>query len=254
METRPGDTPYNGIDQANNGLPIAPRADNRQESNFRRIDRRIDRLARGSSPPARSETDRQEMPNYTPARRHSGPGDVEPTYEQRPQHGSGQSETPPAAPRSWWQSEALTVADVMTTRPRTVRPDASIREIAELMMEEDVGVVPVVEADGRLWGIVTDRDIVVRGLVKGRSVETCTASDVATTNLEVASMHDSLSEVIELMGRERIRRVPVLDDDDKLVGILALADIASRADYREDLQQAFQKISGRRSFWSRIWR
>jgi CBS domain-containing protein len=122
------------------------------------------------------------------------------------------------------------------------------------MLEEDVGVVPVVEADGRLWGIVTDRDIIVRGLVKGRSIETCTAADVATTNIEVASTHDSLSEVIELMGRERIRRVPVLDDDDKLVGILALADIASRADYREDLQQAFQKISGRRSFWSRIWR
>jgi CBS domain-containing protein len=142
----------------------------------------------------------------------------------------------------------------MTTRPRTVRPDASIREIAELMLEEDVGVVPVVEADGRLSGIVTDRDIVIRGLVKGRSVEACTARDVATTNLEVASTHDSLSEVIELMGRERVRRVPVLDDDDKLVGILAMADIASRADYSEDLQHALQKISGRRSFWSRIWR
>lgn len=251
MDNTPDQTPYTGIDQASNGLPILPRADNRQESNFRRIDR----SGRGApSTTSRVEAERAEAPGYAPARRHSGPGDDQPAGVGRSQRAPDQSETPPATAKPWWQAEALTVADVMTTRPRTVGPDASLREIAELMLEEDVGVVPVVETDGRLWGIVTDRDIVIRGLVKGRSVDTCTASEVATTNLEVASTHDSLSEVIELMGRERIRRVPVLDDDDKLVGILAMADIASRADYREDLQQAFQKISGRRSFWSRIWR
>jgi len=251
MDSTQDKTPFTGIDQANNGLPILPHADNRQESNFRRIDR----SAQGPAPtPSRAEAERAEIPGYAPARRHSGPGDDQPRGAGRSQSPPDQSEIPPAMAKPWWQAEALTVADVMTTRPRTVGPDAGLREIAELMREEDVGVVPVVETDGRLWGIVTDRDIVVRGLVNGRAVDTCTASDVATTNLAVASTDDSLSEVIELMGRERIRRVPVLDDHDKLVGIVALADIASRADYREDLQQALQKISGRRSFWSRIWR
>lgn len=248
METSPDNTPYSGVDQANNGLPLTPGAEQRQESNFRRIDR----SARAT--PSRVDVERGGGPTSAPVRRHSGPGDDQSGESVRPQRPSDPRETPPPNMKPWWQSEAFTVADLMTTRPRTVRPETNICDIAELMREEDVGVVPVVEADGRLSGIVTDRDIVVRGLVKGRSVETCTARDVATTNLEVASTHDSLSEVIELMGRERIRRVPVLDDDDKLVGILALADIASRADYREDLQEAFQKISGRRSFWSRIWR
>ena len=242
-------SPYTMTDQASNGLPLSP-IDDRRESNFRRIDR----AARTSTVPTHAEAERQETPGYPTVRWRSEPGDDQEARAEPPR-AHEQSERPSSAgSKAWWQAETLTVADVMTTNPKTVRPDASIREIADLMRQEDVGVVPVVEEDGRLQGVVTDRDIVVRGLVSGRSIETSRARDVATTNLEVASVHDSLSDVIELMGRERIRRVPVLDQHDKLVGILAMADIANRADYREDLQHAFQKISARRSFWSRMWR
>ena len=233
-------SPYTMIDQASNGAPLLP-GDDRQESNFRRIDR----TARASAAPAHGEAERHEDPGYPTARRARGEDKASRT---------DQSESPAVTSKPWWQAETSTVADVMSTNPKTVRSDANIREVADIMLQEDVGMVPVVENDGRLYGIVTDRDIVVRGLVTGRSLDTCRARDVATTNLEVASPNDSLSAVIDLMGRERIRRVPVLDPNDHLVGIVALADIANRDDYAEVLQQALQKISGRRSFWTRMWR
>ncbi|HET6149062.1 MAG TPA: CBS domain-containing protein [Polyangia bacterium] len=158
------------------------------------------------------------------------------------------------SPKRWWQNEGATVADVMTKDVKTVGPDASIREVAEIMRKEDVGVVPIVGEDGRLFGLVTDRDIVVRGTAAGKALDGLHARDVATTDIEVASARDSLTDIIDLMGRQQIRRVPVVDDGDRLVGIVSLADIANRADQDEELQDAFEKISGRRSFWTRIWR
>ena len=155
---------------------------------------------------------------------------------------------------SWWHRESLTVADVMTSNVKAVGPDATVRDIAEIMKQEDVGVVPVVRADGRLVGLVTDRDLVIRGLTGSNSIESARAEALATTDIEVAAPRDALSAVIDLMGRQQVRRVPVVDEDDRLVGIVAMADIANRADYHDDLQEALEKISGRRSFWSRIWR
>jgi CBS domain-containing protein len=155
---------------------------------------------------------------------------------------------------SWWQNEASTVTDVMTRDVKTVGPEATIREIVDIMRREDVGVVPIVGDGGRLHGLVTDRDIVLRGLADGKAIDQLRAKDVATTDIEVVSSRDSLSDVIHLMGRQQIRRVPVVGEGDRLVGIVSLADIANRADQDEELQKAFEKISGRRSFWSRIWR
>jgi CBS domain-containing protein len=142
----------------------------------------------------------------------------------------------------------------MTRDLKTVGPEATIREVVEIMRREDVGVVPIVGDGGRLHALVTDRDIVVRGVADGKSIDQLRAKDVATTDIEVVSARDSLSDVIHLMGRQQIRRVPVVDEGDRLVGIVSLADIANRADQDEELQKAFEKISGRRSFWSRIWR
>ena len=161
---------------------------------------------------------------------------------------------PAPSPSTWWQKESLIASDVMTTRPRTVTPDTRLRDIADIMRVEDVGAVPVVHGDGRLWGMITDRDIVIRALAGDKSIDSCTAKDVATTDLDVATPDDSLSRIIEAMGRERIRRVPVVDANDRLVGIVSLADVAHHADHHEDLQHALRRISARRSFWSRIWR
>ncbi|HUM10642.1 MAG TPA: CBS domain-containing protein [Myxococcaceae bacterium] len=101
---------------------------------------------------------------------------------------------------------------------------------------------------GRLQGILTDRDIVVRGLVDlGGERRT---EDVMTDDVSAVMEDEPLTSVLDLMGSRQIRRVPVVDRNDRLLGIISMADIANRADYDEDLQDAFERISSRRSFWS----
>jgi CBS domain-containing protein len=150
--------------------------------------------------------------------------------------------------RRFWQREPLAARDVMTRNPRTVTPQSSYREAAVIMRDENCGVVPVVDGAGRLEGILTDRDIVVRGLVSEgvlRRIE-----DMMTDDVSAVTEDEPLTSVLDLMGRKQIRRVPVVDRSDRLLGIISMADIANRADYDEDLQDAFERISSRRSFWS----
>jgi CBS domain-containing protein len=117
----------------------------------------------------------------------------------------------------------------------------------------------VVDAAGRLEGIVTDRDLVVRAFARGTAFpsdalgELC-AAQVCTTDVEVVSPHDSISDVLHMLGEKQIRRAPVVGSDRRLIGMISLGDIAKHADNDHELQEALQHISARRSFWSRIWR
>jgi len=151
--------------------------------------------------------------------------------------------------RRFWQREPLAARDVMTRNPKTVARDSSIREAAVIMRDENCGVVPVVDVAGRLEGILTDRDNVVRGVVK-ESFHQLRVEDVMTDDVSAVTEDEPLTSVLDLMGRKQVRRVPVVDRDDRLLGIISMADIANRADYDEDLQDAFERISSRRSFWS----
>ena len=151
--------------------------------------------------------------------------------------------------RRFWQREPLAARDVMTRNPRTVTRQSAHREAAAIMRDENCGVVPVVDASGRLEGILTDRDIVVRGVAHDRAGE-LHIEDVMTDDVSAVTEDEPLTSVLDLMGRRQIRRVPVVDRDDRLLGIISMADIANRADYDEDLQDAFERISSRRSFWS----
>jgi CBS domain-containing protein len=274
-------SPYSGIDQEPNGKPNRPAGTpptdatpsspqrtappppppNAQSTGNSQSFRRLDR----SGPP---ENYRGRSTGFVPGATRSIPQAWSNTHTdelamsrmddegaaQSPHMRNESGEFPRQTSSSWWQKESLVASDVMTTRPRTVTPDARLRDIAAIMRSEDVGAVPVVHGDGRLWGMITDRDIVIRALAGDKSIDTCTAKDIATTDLDVATPDDSLSRIIELMGRERIRRVPVVDADDRLVGIVSMADVAQHADHHEDLQHALRRISARRSFWSRIWR
>lgn len=150
--------------------------------------------------------------------------------------------------RRFWQREPLAAREVMTRNPKSVTRQASLREAAVIMRDENCGVVPVVDGAGRLEGILTDRDIVVRGLVD-ESNQRC-IEDVMTDDVSAVTEDEPLTSVLDLMGRKQIRRVPVVDRNDRLLGIISMADIANRADYDEDLQDAFERISSRRSFWS----
>ncbi|RKH22212.1 CBS domain-containing protein [Corallococcus praedator] len=154
--------------------------------------------------------------------------------------------------RRRWQREPLTARDIMTRAVRTARRDSTLREVAQLMKEEDCGVVPIVDAEGRLLGLVTDRDLALRAFTGDRAVDGLRAADVMTEDIEAVLPEENLHGVIDLMGRRQVRRVPVVEPDDRLVGIIAMGDIASRADQDEELQDALERISSRRSFWSRL--
>jgi CBS domain-containing protein len=150
--------------------------------------------------------------------------------------------------RRFWQREPLAARDVMTRNPKTVSRQSPMREAALIMREENCGVVPVVDEAGRLQGILTDRDIVVRGVVDDATLRRM--EEVMTDDVSAVTEDEPLTSVLDLMGRKQIRRVPVVDRNDRLLGIISMADIANRADYDEDLQDAFERISSRRSFWS----
>jgi CBS domain-containing protein len=124
-------------------------------------------------------------------------------------------------------SRVMRACDIMTEEPYAVTPSATVGEVARWMEELDVGIVPVVEDDeGRmLAGVVTDRDIVVRALARGLGPEApvaeCMTANVATVNRDAP-----VRTVMDVMRRERVRRVPITDGEGRLVGIVAQADLS----------------------------
>jgi CBS domain-containing protein len=119
------------------------------------------------------------------------------------------------------------IAEVMTERPCAVTPCTSVREAAQLMDEEDVGSLPVVETDeGRLVGIVTDRDVAVRVVGPGLDPEATRVGEVASTEVVALSPEHDLDDALELMALAQLRRLPIVVRDNQLVGMLAKADVA----------------------------
>src|SRR5687768_18456259 len=106
--------------------------------------------------------------------------------------------------------------EIMTSNVRTATRDMPLRDVALIMRDGDMGSVPVVE-DGRLVGIVTDRDIVVRSVADGRGPET-SVSEAMTTDIFSVRPDDFVFEAIRLMGDKQVRRVPVVDDQGRLAG------------------------------------
>lgn len=117
------------------------------------------------------------------------------------------------------------IRDIMTPNPRSVESSASVVEAARIMRDEDVGIVPVVEGD-RLVGTVTDRDIAIRVVAEGRNPEPTTAGEIASRELVTIDPQQDLDEALRLMARHQVRRLPVVEEDGKLIGIVAQADIA----------------------------
>jgi CBS domain-containing protein len=140
------------------------------------------------------------------------------------------------------------VADVMTPRPRSATPDTPLEEVARIMAAEDVGAVPLVEGE-RLVGMVTDRDIVVRAISQGKDPRGMPARLAASSELVAVTADQDLDDALELMARNRVRRLPVVADGDRLVGILAQADVAREAKEKatgETLQEISTPPSGPR--------
>lgn len=118
-----------------------------------------------------------------------------------------------------------TVRDAMTSNPRTIETSTGVQEAARLMRDEDTGILPIVEGD-RLSAVLTDRDIVVRGLAEGKDLGSATAGELASTTLVTVDPDQSLEEAARLMAEHQVRRLPVCEEDGRLVGMLAQADVA----------------------------
>lgn len=164
--------------------------------------------------------------------------------------------------------------EIMTRDLVVATRDTTLREVAIMMKEEDTGVIPVVEHDvttgngktqetqqhdgrsynrGKLVGLITDRDIVCRAVAENRDITTTRAEEVMSTDLYKGKPHDRVVDVISKMGDKQVRRIPVVSDSGRLLGMISMADIARETQEDRELGQALENISQESSFWRRLF-
>jgi CBS domain-containing protein len=117
------------------------------------------------------------------------------------------------------------VRDVMTTRPLCAAPDTPLNQVAELMDAEDVGAIPVLDGD-QLVGMITDRDIIVRAIAKGKDPRGMPTREISSSDVVTVGPDLDLSDALLLMAQHQVRRLPVVDDENRLVGVVSQADVA----------------------------
>jgi CBS domain-containing protein len=126
-------------------------------------------------------------------------------------------------------SSPMKVADVMTARVVLVPPDATVQEAATMMAEHDIGAILVGSGEA-LVGVLTDRDVILRVVVDGRDPKTVRVAEVMSTNVFGCRAEDSLDEAFREMSERQVRRLPVLAEDGRVVGIVVMSDLATRGD------------------------
>jgi CBS domain-containing protein len=134
----------------------------------------------------------------------------------------------------------MKVSEVMTKDIETVRPDQQARDAARFMLQADAGSIPVTDGE-RLVGMITDRDIAVRGVALGYGPEAL-VSDLMTSGVVSAHADDAIEEAARKMSEAQVRRLPVIDDQERLVGIVSLGDLARETD-EDTAGQALEGVS-----------
>jgi CBS domain-containing protein len=169
----------------------------------------------------------------------------------------------------------LRCRDIMTRDLAVATRDTTLPEIALMMKQEDTGVIPVVEYDvqggngrtesserkyegrnytrGKLTGLITDRDIVVRAVADNKDCASVRAEDIMSVDIHTAKPNDRVVDVIEKMGDKQVRRIPVCNDNGYLVGMISMADVALETRQDRELNEALEEISKGSSFWNRIF-
>lgn len=169
----------------------------------------------------------------------------------------------------------LRCRDIMTRELVVATRDTTVVEAARMMKQEDVGVIPVVEYDapagngrsegsernyqdrnyarGKLIGLITDRDIVVRCVADNKDCASVRAEDIMSVDLNTAKPNDRVVDVIQKMGDKQVRRIPVCNDNGYLVGMISMADVATETRQDRELAESLEEISKGTSFWNRIF-
>lgn len=141
-------------------------------------------------------------------------------------------------------------SEIMTKNVKTVDRLTPISAVGALMRDGDMGAVPVVD-QGRLIGIVTDRDIVVRAIAEGNDAST-PVGEAMTTELFTVRTDDFVFEALRLMGDKQIRRIPVVGENGKLAGIISMADVALETEDGLEIAETLEEISSGAGFWKKL--
>lgn len=199
-----------------------------------------------------------------------------PTYDGRDRNWTGASDYQ-SRPRYDERASRsrLRVRDIMTRELAVATRETTLREVAGMMKEEDTGVIPVVDYEsnggngktgreerrlntagytqGKLVGLITDRDIVIRAVAEGKDCNTTRAEEVMSTDVYTARPHARVVDVIRKMGDKQVRRIPVVNEKANLLGIVSMGDIAVETEADRELADALEDISKESSFWGRIF-
>jgi len=139
----------------------------------------------------------------------------------------------------------MKIQDIMTANPSCVTPDATIREAAQVMKRDDVGIVPVVDAQNskRLVGVVTDRDIAIRCVAEGKDGSCQVRDAMSSRDIATCSPDHEVDDAMKTMSVEKVRRIPIVDERGSLVGIVSQADLLVRGRNDSGAAQTIEKVS-----------
>jgi CBS domain-containing protein len=171
----------------------------------------------------------------------------------------------------------LRCRDIMTRDVTVATRESTLEAVARMMKDEDTGIIPVIDLDetptladdapladaprvgnklrssGKLVGLITDRDIVIRAVAEGRDAKTTRAEEVMTTDVHTVKPNDRVIDAIRKMGDKQVRRIAVVGENGNLRGIISMADIALETEEDEELADALEEISSGASFWNKIF-
>jgi CBS domain-containing protein len=140
------------------------------------------------------------------------------------------------------KSGSTHVRDFMTTNPECVSERDSIRDAARIMKDQDTGVVPVLDGK-KIIGLITDRDIVVRGIAEGKNLDDVLVNELMTRQIRSVREDAPVNEVLDLMASAEIRRVPVVNGNQELVGIVSIGDISTKTNQDGKVGKTIEEIS-----------
>lgn len=136
-------------------------------------------------------------------------------------------------------------SDVMTKKPVCCLPDDAVSKAAQSMNKENVGSIPVIQnhETGKLIGILTDRDLAIKVIANERDAKTTKVADVMTEKVISCHMDEDIQKAVDAMAKHQLRRMPVVDNDSKIVGIISQADVATRINKPEETASMVKDIS-----------